>query len=172
MPSVYAFHFALSSGFLFVERLPMPEPNLPETLRAIELFHGLSDEQCAAISAISTRHAFSADTVILEQGAPGDSLYIISEGQVEVSIRDATGGTRTYLYLGPGQIVGEFALLDGGQRSATIRADQDGTMLFRIDRAPFLLLCEQDTRLGYVVMRNLALDLAFKGRHRNAGVDA
>jgi CRP/FNR family transcriptional regulator, cyclic AMP receptor protein len=141
-------------------------------LRAIELFHGLSHAQVAAISAVSTCHAFDADAIILEQGAPGDSLFIIGQGQVEVSTRDANGGTRTRLYLGPGQIVGEFALLDGGQRSATIRADQDGTVLYRIERAPFLALCEQDTRLGYLVMRNLALDLAFKVRHRNAEGDA
>lgn len=150
----------------------MSEPDLTEILRMIELFHGLTDAQVAALGAISTRHVFDTESIILEQGAPGDSLYIIGEGQVEVSTRDAGGGTRTRLYLGPGQIVGEFALLDGGERSATIRADQDGTVLYRIEREPFLALCEQDTRLGYLVMRNLALDLAFKARHRNAGGSA
>lgn len=141
---------------------------LPELLPSVELFHGLSAEQVAAIRAISTRREFSAGAVILEQGTPGDSLYIIGGGQVEIRIRDANGGTHTRLYLGPGQIFGEFALLDGGQRSATIRADEGGAILFQIQRGPFLALCEQDTRLGYLVMRNLALDLAFKVRHRNA----
>jgi CRP-like cAMP-binding protein len=150
----------------------MSHSTLPEMLRAIELFHGLTDAQVTALSAISTRQTFDTDAIILEQGAPGDSLYVIGEGQVEVSTRDAGGGTRTRLYLGPGQIVGEFALLDGGERSATIRVDQDRTVLYRIDRAPFLALCDEDTRLGYLVMRNLALDLAFKARHRNAEGDA
>lgn len=141
---------------------------LPDHMPSIELFHGLSTGQVEAISAISTRREFEAGDVILEQGTPGDSLYIIGSGQVEISIRDADGGEHTRLYLGPGQIFGEFALLDGGQRSATIRADESGAVLYQIQRGPFLALCEQDTRLGYLVMRNLALDLAFKVRHRNA----
>lgn len=150
----------------------MTTPSLPDLIGMIELFHGLSHQQVAAISAISTRQNFAADTVILEQGAPGDSLYIIGDGQVEVSTRDAAGGIHARLYLGAGQIVGEFALLDGGPRSATIRTDHNGAVLYRVERRPFLELCERDTQLGYLVMRNLALDLAFKVRHRNAEGDA
>ena len=146
--------------------LPNPDP-----LHGIELFHGLTGIQRDAISAIAVRQTYAADDIVLEQGSPGQSLYVILDGQVEVSTRDASGITRTRLFLGSRQIFGEFALLDGGQRSATILADQDGTVLYRIDREPFLALCEQDTRLGYIVMRNLALDLAFKARHRNAKED-
>lgn len=146
----------------------MSTSTLPAMLGTIELFHGLTPDQVSAICAISTRHEFGPDAVILEQGTAGNSLYIIGEGQVEIGTRDAAGNLHARLYLGPGQIFGEFALLDGGQRSATILADQNGAVLYRIERGPFLALCEQDTRLGYLVMRNLALDLAFKARHRNA----
>jgi hypothetical protein len=44
-------------------------------------------------------------------------------------------------------------------------------VLYRIERAPFQALCERDPRLGYQVMRNLALDLAFKARHHGAEGD-
>lgn len=146
----------------------MTSPALPDLLGAIELFHDLTREQVTSISAISIQSEFGPGATILEQGAPGDSLYIIGAGQVEISVRHPGGDSSTRLYLGPGQVFGEFALLDGGQRSATVRADQAGATLYQIEREPFLTLCEQDTRLGYLVMRNLALDLAFKVRHRNA----
>ncbi len=149
----------------------MTETDLHSVLRSIELFHGLTREQIAAVGALCEPLVFERQQVIIEQGAPGDSMYIIAEGQVEVSARDTQGRTRTRLYLGRGQIVGEYALLDGGTRSATISADQDGTVLYRIERAPFQALCERDPRLGYQVMRNLALDLAFKARHHGAEGD-
>jgi CRP-like cAMP-binding protein len=59
-----------------------------------------------------------------------------------------------------------MALLDRGPRSATVRALTDGALLQGLRREAFLQLCQTDTHLGYIVMRNMAADLAFKLRHR------
>jgi CRP-like cAMP-binding protein len=68
--------------------------------------------------------------------------------------------------LGKGQILGEMSLLDMGFRSATARTETAATLQV-IKQADLTALCEQDYRIGYAVMRNLAADLSFKLRHRN-----
>jgi CRP-like cAMP-binding protein len=54
-----------------------------------------------------------------------------------------------------------------GPRSATVRCSADASQLYVLRRNDFIRLCEQDTDIGYKVMRNLAADLSFKLRHRN-----
>jgi CRP-like cAMP-binding protein len=60
-----------------------------------------------------------------------------------------------------------MSLIDSGLRSATVRCTSDGSELYVIRRDDFVELCEQDTDIGYIVMRNLAAELSFKLRHRN-----
>lgn len=146
-------------------------PDLQQTLKSIELFTGLNDAQLQRIGAISRRESFNRGDVILHQNdAGGDRMYIIAAGQVEISVQDPRGNSRLAIYLGEGQIFGEVALLDYGSRSATVIADDDGTVLYSIARDSFDNLCMSDHLLGYLVMRNLALDLTFKLRHRNTGL--
>jgi CRP-like cAMP-binding protein len=94
-------------------------------------------------------------------------MYIIASGQVEILKRDAYGDLHTALFLGEGQIFGELALLDQGLRTATVIASDDPTIVFALKRETFESVCRSDTALGYQLMRNLALDLAFKLRHHN-----
>ena len=137
-------------------------------LQHIELFHELSADQLERIAAISRREVYQQGDLIFNQNTPGDSLYVITQGQVEVGRMHDDGEFQPFLYLGQGQIFGEVALLDQGTRSATVLADIDGTVVHAISRDAFLALCRQDTALGFIVMKNLATDLAFKLRHRNA----
>ncbi len=140
---------------------------LLQVLRQIEIFHGLTDAQLEQIAQITQREAYSSGDVIIEQDAPGDRMYLIAEGQVEILKRDAYGDMRTALFLGEGQVVGELALLDQGLRTATVAADDNPTVVYSITRSSFEALCHADTALGYQMMRNLALDLAFKLRYQN-----
>ncbi|MEP6988793.1 MAG: cyclic nucleotide-binding domain-containing protein, partial [Chloroflexota bacterium] len=61
----------------------------------------------------------------------------------------------------------EMALLDQGSRSASVLAIEEQTELYVIDADAFVNLCQQDTAIGYIMMRNMALDLSFKLRHKN-----
>lgn len=138
-----------------------------QTLKQIEVFHGLNADQLQQIAAITRREAYQSGDVIIEQNAAGDTMYIIARGQVEILKRDSYGDMHTALFLGEGQIFGELALLDQGLRSATVIANEDPTVLYALDRDTFESLCRGDTALGYHLMRNVALDLAFKLRHHN-----
>jgi CRP-like cAMP-binding protein len=136
-------------------------------LRQAALFEGLSVEQVRSIAALCHERTFRSGEIITTQGERGDELFVVSQGFVEVTLADSGGGeARTVVQLGPGQIVGEMSLVDRGPRSATVRALTDGAQLQALKRDDFLHLCQTDTGLGYLVMRNMAADLSFKLRHR------
>ena len=141
--------------------------------KAVGLFSGLSDEQLQRLIDISQQETYDDGDVIFEQGADGDKLYFISEGQVEIRIRKSREGPeRSQVFLGRGQLFGEMALLDLGKRSATVRCSRDHTVLRSISGEAFTELCGSDTAIGYIIMRNMAMDLSFKLRHRNLDLGA
>jgi CRP-like cAMP-binding protein len=135
----------------------------------------LTDEQIAQIAAICREEAYDVQDIIIRQGEPSDEIYVIHQGSVNVALSGeqltaealVAPGPHAILSLGQGQVFGEMALVDQGPRSATVRCTTSGTKLYVIRRDDFVRLCEQYTDIGYRVMRNLAIDLSFKLRHRN-----
>jgi CRP/FNR family transcriptional regulator, cyclic AMP receptor protein len=145
---------------------------LVQILRGVDLFHGLNATQLQRLASISRREVYDADAVVFSQGSTGDKMYVVTDGQVEIRFENPGGGGHAELYLGVGQIFGEMALLDQGTRSATIVAVQAGTEVYAISSDDFLALCSTDTGIGYIMMRNMALDLSFKLRHKNLNPSA
>jgi CRP/FNR family transcriptional regulator, cyclic AMP receptor protein len=144
-------------------------------LRKLDLFNGLTASELAALAAVCRETTMNAGEVVLQQDRTSDELYVIVEGEVEILVGSRScsdqEGSQTLSRLGAGQVFGEIALVDQGPRSATVRCAADGTRLLAVPRPDFVQLCEQNNHLGYIVMRNVAADLAFKMRTRNlAGV--
>jgi len=140
---------------------------LLQILKGVELFRDLSEEQLTQISKISKKETHSKGEAICKQGDPGDAMYVISSGQVEINVRDNNGNTYSALYLGAGQLVGEMALVDEGTRSASVIGVEDQTVVYSIPNDKFTALCVSNTAIGYIMMRNIAQDLSFKLRHRD-----
>jgi CRP-like cAMP-binding protein len=96
-------------------------------LRNVELFKGLSESRLQSLAAVCRISTFPEGDEIIEQGdellEEEDGLYILLDGTVEVR-RDSSDGTdgRLIATLGPTQIFGEMALLDGHARSASVFA--------------------------------------------------
>jgi CRP-like cAMP-binding protein len=145
--------------------------DLLELLKMVELFNGLGDEQLHKLAAISKEETFQDGALIFSQGEAGESMYIVRQGQVEITVRNKDA-VRSQIYLGDGQIFGEMALIDYGLRSATVHAVQSPTIVDQIRRDDFFALCESDKALGFTVMHNIAVDLSFKLRHRNLDPNA
>ncbi len=146
---------------------------LLELMRTIALFDGLTDSQLQRLIDISDEVIFDDGDIVFEQGESGDTLYFVTEGQVEVRLRKSPKQPeRTQVFLGRGQLIGEMALLDKGPRSATILCSRDRTVLRRLSHAAFNELCRADTAIGFVIMRNMARDLSFKLRHSNLDMRA
>jgi len=141
---------------------------LLEILQDVELFEGLEQGEIEQIALLCTERRVAESEQLTTQGEPGDELYIITEGFLEVIIGGtSTSQRRVVVNLGAGQVVGEMALIDQGPRSATVRAIDEPTTVQTIKREAFEKLCMENNRIGYIVMRNLAADLSFKLRHHN-----
>jgi CRP/FNR family transcriptional regulator, cyclic AMP receptor protein len=139
-----------------------------QLLEDVDLFAGLSGDELKRIAGICQERQFKEGEVLAAEGQPGDSMFVITEGFVEVLLENHPDRqTKVIINLGPGQLIGEMALLDQGPRSATVRAISDPTIVQAINRDDFEMLCQENTHIGYVAMRNLAVDLSFKLRHRN-----
>jgi len=139
-----------------------------ELLKRVSIFSGLSDEQLKRIAGICRVETHNKDNVIVRENDPSNELYIVHQGAVEIMLGTSSmPGPTPILNLGKGQIFGEMALVDRGLRSATVRATADDTMLYVVIRDAFNRLCDDDSRIGYIVMRNIAADLSFKLRSYN-----
>ncbi len=93
---------------------------------------------------------FAAGTVIFEEGAPADDMYVIVQGEVEISLR----GKKLAL-ASAGEIVGEMALLKNASRSATVTAKSD-CVLEAIDKERFEMLVKDSPSFALYVMNVLA----------------
>ncbi len=135
-------------------------------LKRVQLFANLTSEELAAVADICTAVQSASQEVIIHQNTTGTEMYIIAAGSVEVFIQ-GVDNARSLVVLGRGQVIGEMALIDQGYRSASVKATREGATLYLIERSRFYELCDQNNHIGFIVMRNLAIDIAFKLRHRN-----
>ncbi|HWQ14073.1 MAG TPA: cyclic nucleotide-binding domain-containing protein [Roseiflexaceae bacterium] len=140
-----------------------------QALQDSELADGLSKPQMARLAAIGQVRSYAPGELICDEHERSDELYIIEAGAVEVWLDPASIGEsgrqpRKIATLQAGQTCGELSLLDGGVRSAQLRAGPAGAKLLAFVHAKLLALCEADTAIGYRLMRNLAGALALRLR--------
>ena len=103
-----------------------------ELLASVPLFESLTEDDLANLTNRLEEESFEAGEPIFQQGDTGSSLYIIEDGEVEISY--GAGRWKVVLTtLFPGQYFGELSLFDGAPRSATAMATKASHMI-RLDR--------------------------------------
>jgi predicted acylesterase/phospholipase RssA len=105
--------------------MPIPDADAPEVPGT-----ALRDQRLPDLERSLTRVALEAGEVLFREGDAGDSLYVVVAGRVRLLAGEA-GAERAIRDLGPGELVGESALLTGEPRTATVIAVRD-TELFRL----------------------------------------
>jgi CRP/FNR family cyclic AMP-dependent transcriptional regulator len=113
-----------------------------QTLKEVELFEHLNDEDRLRLAEVVDLLTLEAGTMLFKAGEPGDSLYVVKSGEVELFIKDTTGQKIVLTVAGAGEIFGELALLDRGARTATALVLTD-TELLELDRDDLLLLFQR-----------------------------
>jgi CRP/FNR family transcriptional regulator, cyclic AMP receptor protein len=93
---------------------------------------------------------FKAGKIIFQKGDPGDVMYLITKGEVEILIHG-----KVVEKVAAGGVVGELALLDMGPRSATVIASTD-SLLLAIDRERFENQVKKSPNFSLQVMRVMA----------------
>jgi CRP/FNR family transcriptional regulator, cyclic AMP receptor protein len=114
----------------------------PKLLTGVKLFELLSDEDREALAAVVDCIHVPAEQTLFEAGHPGESLFVVRSGEIELFIRDNTGQKIVLTNAIEGDLFGELALLDRGARTATAIALSD-TELLELDRDDLLLLFQR-----------------------------
>lgn len=107
----------------------MDHARLAELQGPDSIFSGLSVEDWAEIASRSVQISFVKGKELLVQGDPGDMMLILTEGTARVSMLTAGGREIVLAYAEPGAVLGEIALLDGGERTASVTATSAGSAL-------------------------------------------
>lgn len=114
-------------------------PCAPELLADVELFEHLDDEDRARLSQFIDFKPLAAGSILFHAGQPGEALYVVKRGAIELYIKDTAGQKIALNTASVGQVFGELALLDHGPRTATACALEDSELL-ELDRDDLLLL--------------------------------
>ncbi|MBW1680381.1 MAG: cyclic nucleotide-binding domain-containing protein [Deltaproteobacteria bacterium] len=137
----------------------------PEELRKIPIFRVLDEEEVARMLRITAERNFAGGELIMKEGEEGDTMYLVLEGEVEVSktltmkfgegdFREAEKILSRYRPEDH-EVFGEMALIGRETRSATITAVKDCRLL-EIKRDDFLRLMEEEPAMGVKVLLEIS----------------
>jgi len=139
----------------------MPPPSLQERqelLKSHFLLGKLGDSDIAALLAHAHVERFAAGTEIFAKGSPGQSMMAVLSGSVKITSSSPEGREIVFNIMGPGEIFGEIALLDGLERSADLIALTDCELLV-ILRRDFLPLLQRRADLCIMLLELLCQKL-------------
>jgi signal transduction histidine kinase len=125
------------------------------TLENNKLFSLLSPEELNKLKRIACEQTFKAGQEIFKEGDPGDGIYLVREGLVEISFIGGEAGQYALTEAGPGDLLGEMAVIEHQPRSASAVA-RKGTVLYFMPRAKILELVEQTPALAMALLREIS----------------
>ncbi len=127
-------------------------------LRDIEFLQVLSDEQLRELAGRLETQVFTRGETICRQGEPGETFYIIKNGQVAVAVHDGQGGMTLNRTMAPGDFFGEISLLTGEPRNATVTAVEETEVLV-MKKEDMRRMLEANNRLAEHISHVLVLRL-------------
>jgi CRP/FNR family cyclic AMP-dependent transcriptional regulator len=108
-------------------------------LSQIQLFAQLDADERTVLAQVMSHRTITATEHLFRAGDPGDSMFIVEQGAIELYVTDTTGQKILLHTAKPGDFFGELSLLDGGSRTASAKALEDTRMLV-LDREDLLQL--------------------------------
>ena len=121
-----------------------------EMLKRVPLFAGCNGRQVEALGRLADEVDVPAGTELTQEGKAGGEFFIIVDGSVRVD-----KGGETIRHLGPGEFLGEIALIDGGPRTATAVTETPSRLLVVAHRE-FHVLMEDNPGIRIAVLEALA----------------
>lgn len=115
---------------------------------------GAAAADVAALESLVTRRQFEPGMLVVQRGEPADAIHFLMRGEVSVVVDLPGGGQKRLSTLSAGMSFGEMALIDGGVRSASARADTP-VETWALDRAGFSRLERECPALATRLLRNL-----------------
>ena len=133
----------------------MDAATLAALMPATSLFAACRADELNDLLSLASEQIMKKGQVLMLQGDPGDFLVILLTGNARVTMVASNGREITLDYADPGDVLGEIALLDGGERTASVIALAAGRYL-RLSRAAFEAFVERQPGMAWRLMRALA----------------
>lgn len=114
----------------------------PQFLSNIKMFELLDDDDRVELAKVIDESHVTAGDALFQAGDPGDALFIVQSGEIELFIKDTAGQKIVLATPSAGDMFGELAMLDFGPRTATAVALQDSDILV-LDRDDLVLLFQK-----------------------------
>lgn len=111
------------------------------------VFGALDPQIIDLLAGMARNHDYQAGEMVFREGEPGGFLIGIISGNVDIRTASKDGQSLNLNRIGPGEIIGEIAFLDGGPRTASGEASEP-TRCFAIPRAPFIRLMDERNQLA------------------------
>jgi len=138
-------------------------------LQRIKLFSALSADECQQVVKRMKRRDFAPQMIIVREGQPGNSMFFMTSGLVEIRKKDPNTGIDFLLSeMGPGQNFGEMSLLTGKPRTATVTAMQPTTCAV-LEQPDFQNVLMQYPKIGLALTQILAERL--EEANKQAGIE-
>ncbi len=125
-----------------------------ETLRSLEIFKGLNEEQSEGLIQNFSLVRAGKDETVFCQSDESTDLYVVFNGSVRVSLVNPEGQELILASLGKGHFFGEISFLDGKPRSATVIAEED-SVLGMLKREDFLRFVKNDPTITLGLLSTL-----------------
>ena len=145
----------------------MNQKELINSLQTIPWFQEISDEHFEKIAGISSLVEVDANQELFREGDPEDYLYIVLQGRVAIEMFVPSRG-RIRIYTAESMDVVGWSSVTPVVRRRTAGAQAVlPSCLVRLDAAGLRQLCEEDHKMGYIVMRRMANVVANRRRRAN-----
>jgi hypothetical protein len=128
----------------------IPTSDPAEVLPAVPLFAGLSERDVEQLAPLFKARGFAAGETVIREGSGGAAFYLIDSGQASVTIHGDEVAT-----LGPGDHFGEIALIDEGERMATVTAVTD-LVCHGLTYWEFRPLVQENGTIGWKLLQSMA----------------
>ena len=139
-------------------------------LRRIPLFKDFDDTASDAVIQVLTVRHFGAGETVFQQGSRGDTMVIVSAGHLRVDLEDAQGVRATVGSIGPGEVVGEMAVLDPAPRACTVTAVSE-TIVYELNRQGLGQLREVSPTSSAAIISAVINDVTRRLRQINKQID-
>lgn len=125
-------------------------------IRDVPLLARLGEQDLRDFASRGSVRTYRAGSVIFREGDPGDALYVVVEGNVRIALLSPQGEEATVAMLGPGEFVGDLALLDGLPRSASAIASEP-TKALVVTRDDFTEWLSRKPKAALALLETLSL---------------
>jgi CRP/FNR family cyclic AMP-dependent transcriptional regulator len=138
-------------------------------LKMNPIFAELGGDELQRISSLCHTRQLAAGELLFRKGDPGNALFGIRRGQIRIETGTSGGRRLTLNFMGPGDLFGEVALLDGESRTAAATAGEP-TELFVLRREDFLAYLEREPKVAIKLIRLLCRQIRWQSERMEEGM--